>query len=90
MWRRKSFWMPTVQGLFDQVGISPSRPMSFFMMVARRIPTRCGPRSQTLLKLRRTPRTAGSGLRKLRQAEILRFVYWASRDLLPHKVPRKP
>ncbi len=32
----------------------------------------------------------GVGAAKPAATEILRFVYWASRNLLPHKVPRKP
>ncbi len=31
-----------------------------------------------------------NGVAKAAATEILRFVYWALRDLLPHKVPRKP
>ncbi len=64
--------------------------MSFFMMVARRIPTPVWATFTDVAEAAKDSAHGGVGVAKAAATEILRFVYWASRDLLQHKVPRKP
>ncbi len=79
-----------VQGWFDQVGISPLEADELLHDGGEKDTHTVWATFTDVAEAAKDSAHGGVGAAKAAATEILRFVYWASRDLLPHKVPRKP
>ncbi len=90
MWRRKSFLDAHVHGLFDGVGISPLKPDELLHDGGEKDSHTVWATFTDVAEAAKDSAHGEVGVAKAAATEILRFVYWASRDLLPHKIPRKP
>ncbi len=79
-----------VQGVFEQVGISPFKPSELLHDGGEKVTHTVLATFTDVAEAAKDSARGGVGVAKAAATEILRFVYWASHDLLQHKVPRKP
>ncbi len=78
-----------IYDLFDEVGVSPLKPDELLHDGGKKDTHTVWATFTDVAEAAKDSAHGGVGVAKAAATEILRFVYWASRDLLPHKVPRK-